>query len=171
MNTTEAIRARRSIRKYKPGAAIPQEHIDLMLEAAMCAPSAMNMRPWTFIVLENRELKATLAGKHPYARFLRDASLAVVVCGDPKAYPKPPGKELWTQDCAAATQNILLQATELGYGSCWSAVYPDDDRCALFTEALDIRDAVPFCVIGIGVADEHPERRGFYDKTKVRYIR
>ena len=171
MNTTEAIRARRSIRKYKRGATIPQEHIDLMLEAAMCAPSAMNKRPYSFLVIGNEGIKAKLAEAHPYAKFLTDAAIGVVVCGDPSVYPKPPGQEFWPQDCAAATQTLMLQATELGYGTCWSAVYPNQERCALFTELLNIQNAVPFSLIAVGVPDEAPARRGFYDKQKVRYIR
>lgn len=171
MNTTEAIRARRSIRKYKPHVVIPREHVDLLLEAAMCAPSAMNKRPWSFAVVENAQLLGKLADAHPYARFLKDASLAVVVCGDRAAYPQGTGKELWPQDCAAATQTLMLQATELGYGSCWCAVYPDEARCAAFAEILGLKNAVPFSLIVLGTAVEQPERRGFYDKSKVRYIR
>lgn len=171
MNTTEAIRARRSIRKYKPDTAIPQEHVDLLLEAAMCAPSAMNKRPWSFIVVESPELRGKIADAHPFARFLKEAPLGIIVCGDSKAYPQASGKELWPQDCAAATQTILLQATELGYGSCWSAVYPNDARCAVISELLGIHSAIPFSIVAIGLADEQPDRRGFYDKSKVRYIR
>lgn len=171
MNTTEAIRARRSIRKYKQGEHIPQEHIDMLLEAAMCAPSAMNKRPYSFLVIENAEMKNRIAEAHPYAKFLREASLCIVVCGDPSAYPQPPGQEFWPQDCAAATQTLMLQATQLGYGTCWSAIYPNSERCAIFAKLLDIGNAVPFSLIAVGVPDEAPNRRGFYDKQKVRYIR
>ena len=168
MNTTECIRARRSIRKYKPGVVVPQADIDLMLEAAMCAPSAMNRRPWSFIVVENTALRLKIATAHPHAGFLKDASLAIVVCGDPKVYSS---NSFLPQDCAAATQTLMLQAAELGYGTCWSAIYPDVERCAVISSLLDIRDVTPFAVIGLGVAAETPDRRGFYDKSKVRYVR
>ena len=56
MNVTEAIRNRRSIRKFQQGVQIPQEDLDLILEAAMMAPSARNTRPWEFVVVENREI-------------------------------------------------------------------------------------------------------------------
>ena len=171
MDTTQAIRARRSIRKYKPGLRIPQEHIDLMLEAAMCAPSARNMRPYSFVVVENNALMKEIAEKHPYAKFLKDASLCIVVCGDPTAYPKPPGQELWPHDCAAATQTMMLQATELGYGSCWSALYPYEERMKIVADILDIRDHIPFSLVTLGTADEAPARRGFYEEAKVRRVR
>ena len=51
MNVTEAIRNRRSIRKFQQGVQIPQEDLDLILEAAMMAPSARNTRPWEFVVV------------------------------------------------------------------------------------------------------------------------
>ncbi len=171
MNTSQAIRARRSIRKYIPGAEVSQEHIDMILEAAMCAPSARNMRPYSFVVIQNKEMLAQIAAKHPYAKFLTQASLAIVVCGDPTAYPKAPGLELWPQDCAAATQTLMLQATELGYGSCWSALYPYEDRYGVVADLLNIHDAVPFSLIALGLAAETPDRRGYYDKDKVRYVR
>ncbi len=171
MNTTQAIRARRSIRRYKPDVPVPQEHIDLLLEAAMCAPSAMNKRPWSFIVMENADIRDKFADMHPFARFLREAPVGIVVCGDPRTYPQPPGKEFWPQDCAAATQTLMLQATELGYGTCWSAIYPNDSRCAMISELLSLKDIVPFSVVAVGMADEAPDRRGIYDRSKVRYIR
>ena len=67
MNVTEAIRARRSIRKYKKGTVIPKEHIELILEAAMMAPSAGNTRPWEFIVIENRGILQKLTEINPYS--------------------------------------------------------------------------------------------------------
>ena len=65
MQTCEAIRARRSVRKYKAGAAVPPEHVKLMLEAAMMAPSAVNSRPWEFYVVERRETLERLMQAHP----------------------------------------------------------------------------------------------------------
>ena len=66
MDCTQAIRARRSIRKFKPGASIPRSDVEAMLEAAMMAPSARNLRPWEFFVVENPELKAQLRAAHPF---------------------------------------------------------------------------------------------------------
>ena len=83
MNTSEAIRARRSIRKYQKGAIIPKEHIEQMLEAAMMAPSACNRRPWEFVVVKKPEVLEQIMEIHPYTQMLKTASLAVVVCGRP----------------------------------------------------------------------------------------
>ena len=84
MNVTEAIRARRSIRKYKKGTVIPKEHIELILEAAMMAPSAGNTRPWEFIVIENRGILQKLTEINPYSRMLNTASAAILICARPE---------------------------------------------------------------------------------------
>ncbi len=170
MNTTQAIRARRSIRKYQPGVVIPQEHIDLMLEAAMCAPSARNTRPWSFIVIESAEVRQKIVDGTNANRFLNDASLAVVICGDPGTPQGASREGFWSQDCAAATQNLMLQAVELGYGTCWCGVYPGA-RTPVITDILGLTNEVPLSLIAIGVPAEAPATKGFYDKARVRYIR
>lgn len=81
MNTSEVIRARRSIRKYKENFVIPQKDIETMLEAAMMAPSACNTRPWEFIVVENPAIKEQIIEISPHTSMLHTASLAIVVCG------------------------------------------------------------------------------------------
>ena len=62
---------------------IPKEHVEMILEAAMMAPSACNRRPWEFVVVENREILAQIMEIHPHTQMLRTASLAIVVCGRP----------------------------------------------------------------------------------------
>ena len=107
MDCSEALRARRSVRKFKEGVKIPSEHLKLLLEAAMCAPSAVNSRPWEFFIAESEEAKASLMAAHPASRMLATASLAIVVCGRPGPQAN---LEFLPQGCAAATENILLQA-------------------------------------------------------------
>ena len=116
MDCTQTIRARRSIRKYKAGAPVPEEDVKLMLEAAMMAPSARNTRPWEFFVVEDQGLKSKLRYAHPFAAMLDTASLAIVVCGRPEAQT---GRVAgyWPLDCGAAVENLLLQAAALGYGT------------------------------------------------------
>ena len=168
MTVTEAIKVRRSIRKYVPGAEVTQEQIDSLLEAAMMAPSAINLRPWEFIVVRDRDKLQGMMEAHEYAKMLGTASLAIVVVGLPRNAPD--GFEFFPQDCGAATQNILLQAVAMGLGTCWCAVYPNEKRVSQFKELLGIENGIPYCVIAIGVPDEQPEARGFYDVKKVRYI-
>lgn len=169
MNVTEAIRARRSIRKFT-GAEIPQEHLDAILEAAMLGPSARNMRPYEFAVVKSKEKRAEIAEISPNFKMLADAACAVIVMGRPDL-EEGLGHEFWQQDCSAATENILLQALELGYGTCWCGVYPVPSRMEGIRAALNIEDkkCVPFTLIAMGVPAEHPAPRGHYDKSRVKY--
>ncbi len=167
MDCTQAIRARRSIRKFKPGASIPRADVEAMLEAAMMAPSARNLRPWEFFVVENPELKAQLRAAHPFASMLDTASLAIVVCGRPEDQ-KGAAEGYWPLDCGAAVENLLLQAVDLGYGACWCGCWPSP-RVSKLQELLNTR-SVPAALIAVGVPDEAPAPRGFYQADKVTWL-
>lgn len=168
MDLSQAIRARRSIRKFVPGAPIPEEHLKQMLEAAMMAPSACNTRPWDFTVVKSAEVRRRIAAAHPYARMVENASLAVVVGARPDLLPGDMA-EFWPQDCAAATENLLLEAVALGYGAVWCGVYPQKERMAEIRSIVG-GDSVPFNVIAVGVPGEHPRARGYYDPDRVRNL-
>mgnify|MGYP001587048498 CR=1 FL=1 len=169
MKMSEAIRERRSIRKYKPNIEIPQEDIDLMLKAAMMAPSAMTMYPWEFVVVRSKEIREQMISVHPDCYMIKDASLAIVVCGRPELQ-NALSSGFWPQDCGAATENILLQAVELGYGTCWCGEYPFSKRITGLQQVLDVT-SIPFSVIAVGVPDENPKARGYYEKEKVKYLK
>ena len=172
LTATEVIRLRRSIRKFKANEPVTEEQVRLLLEAAMMAPSACNCRPWEFIVIRNREKLGELAAAHPFAKMLHTASLAIIVCALPDAQ-KGVAAGYFPEDCGSASQNILLQATALGLGSCWCGVYPREERIKGLRAVLDLADRpdiIPFNIIAIGVPDEFPEARGFYEPGKVRFI-
>ncbi len=165
MELSDAIRARRSVRKFKKDIPVPQEHVQKMLEAAMMAPSALNTRPWQFYVVTDERTKQALLRVHPYCR-LETAPLAIVVCGRPD---KQPGHGYWPQDCGAAIENILLQALDLGYGSCWCGCYPTQPRADGVQKVLG-SSAVPVAIVAIGVPDETPAAKGFFDPSVVTYL-
>lgn len=167
MSYTDVIRERRSIRKYKD-IDVLDEHIQMMLEAAMLAPSACNTRPWEFFVVKNAEIKEQLRESSPYMQMLKTAPVAIVVCGRPDLQ-EGRCNAYWPQDCGAAIQNILLQAKDLGYGTCWCGCYPTQDRVDTIQQILNTT-SIPVAVIAVGVADEAPAARGFYDETRVTYL-
>jgi len=172
ISISEAIRKRRSIRKFKPGAEVTEEQIKSMLEAAMLAPSACNTRPWEFIVIKTREKLDQIRKVHPYTGMLETASLAIVICALPETQTGMKddiASGYYPQDCGAATQNILLQALEFELGTCWCGVYPKEKRIAEIRDILGI-SALPFCIIAIGVPDENPDPRGRYEEGKVKYV-
>ena len=105
----------------------------------------------------------------PYTKMLNTASLAIIVCGLPKAQ-EGNCSEFWPEDCGAAIENLLLQALELGYGTCWCGLYPVMERVTAIKEAFGL-ESVPLAVVALGVPDEDPAPRGFFDPSKVSYIK
>ena len=163
-----AIAARRSIRKYQPDKPVTREQLRQLLSAAMLAPSARNRRPWEFIAVTRRELLDKIAHFHPYGKMMLEAPAAIVVVG----IPQPDMLEGYLpQDCGAATENILLEAVDMGLGTCWCGVYPRKERMEGIARILEIpAPRFAFCVIAVGVPDEAPAQRGFYEEARVTFV-
>lgn len=146
---------RRSVRKYRPG-SIPPQDITKLLRAAMRAPSAGNEQPWEFVVLQEKNHLEEIANFHPYGKMLREAACAIAVCGDirRKKYPL----DYWVQDCAAATQNMLLEAVYLGLGAVWLGVWPDEERAAGLQKMLELpAQVLPFSIVSLGYPAAEPQ--------------
>ena len=166
----DAIKKRRSIRKYDAKGVVTGEQIELILEAAMLAPSACNMRPWEFIVVKNKELLHKVADFHKYAKMLKTAQLGIIVCALPDVQKGQPGEGMWQHDCGAATQNILLQAAEMNLGTCWCGLHPSEKYMDETRKLFNIpKSTVPFCIIAVGKPAENFGSRGFYEDSKVSF--
>lgn len=153
---------RKSVRYYTDR-EVEQEKIDLILRAAMAAPTAMDRRPWEFVVINGREMMDSLSEKLPYAKMLAQAPLAVVVCGDRDLSPAN-----WMIDCSAATQNLLLAAEALGLGAVWTGVYPAEERTQLVSSALGLpENIVPLALVPIGYPEGDPKPKDKYDPAKI----
>lgn len=152
------ILTRRSIRKYT-SKLIDDKTINLLIEAGSYAPSANNFQPWHFIVITKRQILDQLSVVHPYAKMLKQAPLAILVCGDNDAQPILGYQAV---DCSAATQNILLAVHALGLGGVWLGVYPREQRMKDIKEFLQLPENInPISLISIGHPAEeikHPER-------------
>lgn len=112
MDVFEAVRTRTSVRAYSP-TPIPEQTLDRILEAGRLAPSAINRQPWQFIVVKDERKRMELS-KARYAKFLKDAPVVIVGCGDRKASPR-----WYAVDTTIALQNMVLTATGEGLGTCW----------------------------------------------------
>ena len=168
MNTREAILNRRSIRKFKD-TKIDLELINQLVEAGYNAPSACNRKPLNFYVVTN-EGKLELLNKS--SKFSNMPSpLIIIVAGYlPLALPKSM-QDYWIQDASAATQNILLMATELGLSTCWNGVHPQVNAVERIKKILDLNDdVVPLSLIHVGYADEEKEAHSGFDNNRVFYI-
>ena len=127
MAVVEAIRNRRSIRKFKPGAEVTDEQIKLLLEAAMLAPSACNTRPWEFVVVKDRAKLETIRKTHPYTGMLETASIAIIMLALPETQNDirdglPKG--FYPQDCGAATRTYCLRQLNWVLGVAGAACIP-----------------------------------------------
>lgn len=169
MELKKALLKRRSIRRFTEE-PISEEMIDILLHAAMSGPSACNKKPWEFYVITNKEKLEELKGASMFTKF--SSQLAMVVCGNlARALPLKMA-EYWIQDCSAATENILLQATDLGLGAVWCGIHPQKHAEERVRKILDIPQLqVPLNVIFIGHPAESPAPRDQYEEKRVHYIR
>ena len=144
---------------------IQEEDIQSLLKAAFSAPSARNLQPWMFVVVEDIQKIRHLRDFSPYAGPLETATLAILVCADLKLNPS---LDYCQQDCAAATENILIQAKSMGYGSCWLGGYPNEDRIEKLKKFIALPENVlPLWVIAIGVPDENENIKDKWDEQKI----
>jgi nitroreductase len=158
----ELIHRRRSIRRYTTQ-PVGQEQVEALLRAAMAAPSASNRQPWQFVAVSDRTTLDKLSEVHQYAKMLKEATLCIAVCGDRN-------NKFWEQDCAAATQNILLAATALSIGAVWLGIHPNPEPTRKVVELLQIAEThLPLCLIAVGQPAEQKEPVDRYDADKVHW--
>lgn len=150
----ESIFTRRTIRRYTPQ-PVTEEQLEMLLRAAMAAPSAENQQPWHFIVITDKDILSSLVDIHDYGQIASHAPAAILVCGD-ETVEKMPG--FWVQDCSAAAQNILLSACSLGLGAAWLGIYPLAERVRAFQARFSLpAGVIPLAVISVGYpAEEKP---------------
>jgi nitroreductase len=163
----DVIFARKSVRSYTDQ-PVSDEQVETMLRAAMAAPTGMNVQPWRFVVIRDQAVKEKLAG--PRGGMIAQAPVVFVICGETTLMRKPFGQPdaeavevengNWTQDCSAATENLLLAAEALGLGAVWTAAHPYADRVNPIREALGLPENVtPLCVVPCGypAGDDQPK--------------
>ena len=164
----ENIMTRTSIRQYKDQ-PVEDEKIDIMLKAAMAAPTAVNLQPWHFIVITDKETIGVLSGRQP-----TNAPLLIAGCGDTDKTTMPDGNgklpDFWIQDVSAATENLLLAVEAYGLGACWTACYPYGDRMAPVKKALGLpATVVPYCVVPIGYPGGGEQPKDKWDSSRIHY--
>lgn len=168
METREAIRTRRSVRIFE-SRAVGRELLTEVAAAAMQAPSAGNQQPWHFVIVDDRAQLLRIPEFHPYAQMAETAPAAILVCGDLNLEQR---KGYWVQDCAAATQNMLLAAHDLGLGAVWTGIYPREDRIAGARRLFDLPDSVvPFSLVFLGYPAECPPPENRFREDRLHWNR
>lgn len=146
MDAIDAIRARRSVRKYIK-ASIPREQLETLVDCGRLAATAVNRQPWEFVVVTAQAALDELTGICPNnAPFFRDCGAVILVLSREEKY--------YLEDCAAATQNILVAATALGLGTCWVASDKKDYAPAVLKFAGVPGGYKLVSMVGVGVAAE-----------------
>ena len=169
MELKDALLKRRSCRKYTEE-LVSDEDINELMHAAMSGPSAMNKKPWDFYVVQNQEVLKKVIKCLLFANY--GAKAAIIVVGNLHRALPFDMKEFWIQDCSAATENILLRATDLGLGSCWCGVYPRKGTIAKLQEVLGLKEKeIPLNVILLGHPKNEPEAREQYEEKRIHIIK
>ncbi len=164
------IMTRTSIRSYQEDMPVEPEQIDKLLRAGMAAPTAVDKRPWHFVAVTDRGVLDALAEANPYATMLKDAPLAIVVCGNMEKTLDGEAQGFWVQDLSAVSENILLAAHGMGLGAVWTGIYPLMERCRSVAEVLNLpTHLVPFSTIVIGYPKNAPGPKDKYDTDNISY--
>lgn len=109
----QLIKERRSIRNFKSD-MIPDQEIEMILEAGRWTPSASNKQPWRFIVIKNEDLKEKISDLAIYGKFIKRAPVLIAIIGKKSENPN-----WYVQDTSLASMNMLLMAWTLEIGTCW----------------------------------------------------
>lgn len=162
------IHSRKSVRNFT-GQEVKRDLLDKIVRAGMAAPSAVNMQPWSFVVVTNRQTLDMLNDGLPYAKMLGKAGAAIIVCAIPeKAYEG--SAELAVIDSSLAGENILLAVEALGLGAVWTAAYPYEDRMNVVRKVLGIPgNVIPLTVIPIGYPAGTDKPKNKYKSANVHW--
>lgn len=157
------IMRRRSIRKYTHE-PVSDEQIQALLQAAMAAPSANDVRPWSFVVVRDAEKRRALAAIKEWAFMCAQAPVVFAVLGNPDL------SDHWIEDCSAAAENLLLAAPGLGLGGVWVAIYPR----VVYEKQVKALLNIPanwrvLCLLAVGHPAETKPARTRYEASKVYF--
>jgi len=148
MDAIEAIKTRRSVRRYT-AEPIPDEVLEDIIDCARLAPTARNEQPWTFVVITDPEVRERLAQEAKKGRFIADAPACVAVfCRSEAAAP--------LQDASAAVENIMLAARAYGLGSCWVNSYHKEHSGTVEALLGCPRERELMALVALGYPEEIP---------------
>ena len=163
----DIINNRRSVRNFQPK-PVEKEKVELLLKAAMQAPSAINQQPWVFLVIED---KKTLEKLSQLSSPLKTSPLVIVLLTDKRDLKSP---QLYPCDMGAATENLLLEAANLGLGGCWVGLLNREVRAEKVIELCNIPDYLePYSLLALGypVNEDANHFIDRYNPSKVFYER
>ncbi len=157
MDVLEAIKKRRSVRKYMD-VPVEWDKVGQILEAGRLSPSAGNVQDWRFMVITDPGLRQKIAEASLKQYWMQEAPVYIIVITELDKIRKHyglRGERLYAiQDCAIAATSMMLTAESLGLATCWVGAFEE----GMIQEILGIPDDVrPQVILTIGYANEKPE--------------
>jgi len=166
MDVMEAIKTRRSIRKYQDK-QIDENVLHELLEAGFCAPSAMNFRPVHFVVVKEKLQLANISACGMFTKMIKNAACCIIIVGDCR---KQLIHDLLVNDCSAAIENILLAAHGLGLGAVWCGVPEKRGLDKKLKVLLELPERMKVMgLISIGYPDEVKKNQERYEESKIHH--
>ena len=162
----DSIFHRISVRKYqdKP---VEAEKIEMILRAAMQAPSATNQQPWEFYVVTNKDKLEELSRVTPFAAMTKDAPVAIV-----PAYHTdcriPPFAQI---DMSIALENLWLETDAQGLGGVWLWIAPAEERMKAVERILEMpENHRAFAIFPFGYPAEERPQQDRFDPARIHYV-
>ncbi|MBP2642035.1 MAG: nitroreductase [Firmicutes bacterium] len=157
---------RTSIREFTDQ-KVEKEKVELILKAAMAAPSSSNQQPWEFYITENKSTLLELSQCSPYAGCAKKAPMAFVICYREDV----PYVECAPLDAAAATENMLLAIDSLGLASVWLSVAPFNERVDQVIKVLSLPNGIhPFAILPCGYPIKIIPQKNRYNPNKIHFL-
>lgn len=166
MTTEESISTRQSTRVFD-GSPIAKKEIEAILKAGFEAPSAMNRRPYELVVNTDNAFWDTFKDVKPSCSIAAKAALTILVVGDSN---KNPTNEFMIEDASTVSENMLLEATSLGYGSLWCGIKFESDFYKRLISYFGLPDGfIPVSLILVGKPAPKKTIRDRYEEKKIHY--
>lgn len=168
-DTLKTIFSRKSVRSYKDE-VVSKDKLEMLVRAAMAAPTAVDKRPWEFIIISEPAVLKKLSDLLPFAKMAPKAGAAIIVLGDLEKQFGGTGADFWIMDCSAATENLLLAAESMGLGAVWTAIYPDMARINIVRNLLKIPSRyMPLNLIPVGIPTGEDQPKDKYNEGQIHW--
>lgn len=153
MTFLELVKNRYSVRNYNTEKKVEPEILNYILECARLAPSAVNLQPWKFYVIEDRTVREQIDTCYKREWFQTAPVVIVVTANHDVSWKRTyDSKDHADIDISIAVEHICLAATEQGLGTCWVCNFRADE-CARILDLPENEEAV--AMIPLGYEAEH----------------
>jgi len=163
MDVFTAISQRSSVRAYK-ATDVEENKLKKILEAGRLSPSASNRQEWKFIVVRDKETKKKLAKAAFGQTFIGEAPVVIVACGTESKTIMACGQPAYTVDVSIACAFMILQAYELGLGTCWIGAFKEDEVKKILKIPEEVRVVA---MTPLGYPDQPPSQKSRKDLDQI----